>query len=50
MVDVYGVFYIPLYIFSITKSVLVVIHIDVGYLGVARSDRLGNAKAFEVWD
>ena len=32
------------------KVYFVVIHIGVGYLGVARSDRLGNAKAFEVWD
>ena len=45
-VDVYGVCYIPLYTFVSDNLVcVVVIHIGVGYLGVARTGELGNAKA-----
>ena len=47
MVDVYGVCYIPLYTYDKHKVCFVVIHIGVGYLGVARSDWLGNARALK---
>ena len=44
-VDVYGLCYIPLCTFNLQKVYFVVIHIGVGYLGVARTGELGNAKA-----
>ena len=43
--NVYGVCYIPLCTFNLQKVYFVVIHIGVGYLGVARTGELGNAKA-----
>ena len=46
-VDVYGVCYISLVCLFQQKVYWVVIHIGVGYLGVARSDWLGNAKALK---
>ena len=49
-VDVYGVCYIPLYTYDKHKVCFVVIHIGVGYLGVARSDYCGQCKSLEVWD
>ena len=32
------------------KVYFVVIHIGVGYLGVARSDYCGQCESLEVWD
>ena len=43
-VDVYGVCYIPLYAFYKQKVYIVIIHIGVGYLGVARSGWIGQCE------
>ena len=43
-VDVYGVCYIPLYTFYKQKVHIVIMHIGVGYLGVARSGWIGQCE------